>query len=63
MFHHGLVEGKDHKQLIEEVDDKLFFMKKNHTEVKVLESFEMVKIQQELCSIFLDYEIEQCLKD
>jgi len=63
MFHHGLIESKDQKQLCEEIDDKIFFMKKNHTEVKVLESYEIVMIQQDLCAIFSDHELEEALKD
>ena len=44
MFHHGQIESKDLKQLQEEIDDKVYKMKRVHARGKVVSDHENVLI-------------------
>lgn len=44
LLHQGQIEDKDHGQLSDEIDKKIYFLKRNDVEVKVLDSHELILI-------------------
>lgn len=63
MLHHGQIEDKDAKTICGEIDDKIFKLQMQPTEIKLLDFRDRICQLTELSEIFTKEEIEACIGD